>query len=152
MEEMSRGHVILILCDHTGDHLIMSGDVPRGLEIDLSVMDMTLCLLLPLVHTSTHYCSVTCSACLVSQKPLQSPKRFTCLFIAASTASSTLCLASSALHLLTLSVKPSLWAQGVCLRAQVRRRSMSMMTKDARILNANATKFEVPLHASERDE
>jgi len=54
--------------------------------------------------------------------------------------------------LLTLSVEPSLWAQGACLGAQVRRQSTSMRTKDARVLNANATKFEVLSHVSERDE
>jgi len=53
--------------------------------------------------------------------------------------------------LLTLSVEPSLWAQGACLRAQVRRQSTSTRTKDARALNVNATKFQVPLHVSERD-
>jgi len=41
MKEMSGGHVILIVCDCTGDCSIMNGDVPRGLEMDLSVMDMT---------------------------------------------------------------------------------------------------------------
>ena len=51
-----------------------------------------------------------------------------------------------------LSVEPSLWAQGACLRVQVRQQSTSTRTKDARVLNANATKFKVPSHMSERDE
>jgi len=54
--------------------------------------------------------------------------------------------------LLMLSIEPSLWAQGSCLRAQVRRRRTSTMTKDAWVLNASATKFEVPSHMSEREE
>ena len=35
MEEMSRGHVMLIGRDNAGDHLIMSGDVPGGPEMDI---------------------------------------------------------------------------------------------------------------------
>ena len=35
MEEMSRGHVILIGQDNAGDCLIMSGDVPEGPKMDL---------------------------------------------------------------------------------------------------------------------
>jgi len=41
MEKRSGNHVILIGQDNTGNHLIINGDVPRGLELDLSVMDMT---------------------------------------------------------------------------------------------------------------
>jgi len=44
-----------------------------------------------------------------------------------------------------LSVEPS-------LRAQVGRRQTNTMTKGARALNTNATKFEVLLHVSEREE
>ena len=47
--------------------------------------------------------------------------------------------------LLTLSVKPSLWAQ-------VRRRVRVLKAKDARVLNANATRFKVPSHVNEREE
>jgi len=32
---MSEGHMILIGQDNAGDCLIMSGDVPRGLEMDI---------------------------------------------------------------------------------------------------------------------
>jgi len=47
--------------------------------------------------------------------------------------------------LLTLSIEPSLWVQR-------RRQSTSLMTKDAQVLNENATKFKVPSHMSERKE
>jgi len=43
-------------------------------------------------------------------------------------------------------------AQGTCLRVQVRRRSVSTMTKDTQVLNVSATKFKVLLHISEREE
>jgi len=41
MEKRSRGQVIWIECDNARDCSIMSGDEPRGPEMDLSIMDMT---------------------------------------------------------------------------------------------------------------
>jgi len=40
-EKRSRGQVIQIGRDNAGDCSIMSKDVPGGLELDLSVMNMT---------------------------------------------------------------------------------------------------------------
>ena len=41
MEIRSGGQVIQIVRDNARDRSITSGDVPRGLEMDLGVMDMT---------------------------------------------------------------------------------------------------------------
>jgi len=55
--------------------------------------------------------------------------------------------------LLTLSVEPSLVStREPSLRTLLRWRHTSTLTKDTRVLNTSATRFEIPSHMSEKEE